>query len=51
MKKCVAIATERKYCKVTLEVRSDNLPAQMLYKSMGFKDSNPSMYFWTKELF
>ena len=50
LEKCVALASERKYCKVTLEVRSDNLPAQMLYKSMGFKDSNPTMYFLTKEL-
>ena len=50
MEKCVDIAKERTYCKVTLEVRSDNYPAQMLYKSLGFKDSVPNMYFWTKEL-
>jgi ribosomal protein S18 acetylase RimI-like enzyme len=50
MEKCIAIAGERKYCKVTLEVRNDNYPAQMLYKNLGFKESTPAMYFWTKEL-
>jgi ribosomal protein S18 acetylase RimI-like enzyme len=38
------------YCKVTLEVRDDNLNAKELYKSLGFKDTEPKMHFWTKTL-
>lgn len=34
------------FCKVTLEVRHDNLKAQNLYKSLGFSECNPPMYFW-----
>jgi GNAT superfamily N-acetyltransferase len=44
------IAIEKKYCKVNLEVRNDNLVAQHLYKKMGFQESNPPMFFWTKFL-
>jgi ribosomal protein S18 acetylase RimI-like enzyme len=44
------IASERKYCKITLEVREDNRVAQALYKSLGFGDCQPPMYFWTKQL-
>ena len=50
MVKCNAIAYDRKYCKVTLEVRRDNLIAQSLYKNLGFKDSEPVMHYWTIEL-
>lgn len=45
-----SIAKERKYCKITLEVREDNTTAQNLYKELGFKDAEPKMHFWTKEL-
>jgi ribosomal protein S18 acetylase RimI-like enzyme len=34
------------FCKVTLEVRHDNPNAQNLYKSLGFSECNPAMYFW-----
>jgi len=34
------------FCKVTLEVRYDNPNAQNLYKSLGFSECNPSMFFW-----
>ncbi|MBN2522733.1 MAG: GNAT family N-acetyltransferase [Bacteroidales bacterium] len=34
--------------KITLEVRKDNTTAQALYKNLGFGDSDPVMYFWTK---
>jgi ribosomal protein S18 acetylase RimI-like enzyme len=44
------IAKERKYGKITLEVRQDNLVAQPLYRSMGFEDCDPRMLFWTKTL-
>ena len=45
-----AIAKERNYCKITLEVREDNLAAQNLYIELGYKDVIPKMHFWTKEL-
>lgn len=48
MEKCIDIACERNYCKVTLEVREDNNRAKTLYKSLGFNDSSPVMHFWTK---
>ena len=47
----IRIAKEELNCsKITLEVRDDNRIAQQLYASLGFKDSNPPMYFWTKYL-
>lgn len=50
MEKCIEIAKERKYCKVTLEVRDDNDNAKKLYESLGFKDTEPVMRFWVKEI-
>lgn len=50
VQQCINIATERKYCKVTLEVRADNGAAKYLYTGLGFKESEPVMHFWTKEL-
>jgi ribosomal protein S18 acetylase RimI-like enzyme len=50
LEKCIDIARERDYCKVTLEVRDDNIHAQALYKSLGFKDCEPVMHFWTNVL-
>ncbi|MGC8824572.1 MAG: GNAT family N-acetyltransferase [Bacteroidales bacterium] len=50
LERIIAIARERNYCKVTLEVRHDNLPAQHLYRELGFADTEPPMYFWTKWL-
>lgn len=50
MQKCIAIARERGYCKLTLEVRDDNHAAKALYKSLGFRDCEPLMHFWTKTL-
>ncbi|HMC11514.1 MAG TPA: GNAT family N-acetyltransferase [Pirellulaceae bacterium] len=37
-------------CKVTLEVRSDNARAMGLYRSVGFKSSEPETYFWTQKV-
>jgi ribosomal protein S18 acetylase RimI-like enzyme len=45
-----SIARERKYCKITLEVREDNFSAKMVYTELGFEDTEPKMHFWTKEL-
>jgi len=50
MVKCIDIAKERKYCKVTLEVRDDNTNAKALYQNLGFENTEPKMHFWTKEL-
>ena len=44
------IAKERKYGKITLEVRDDNYTAQQLYYDQGFTEGKSKMYFWTKEL-
>lgn len=41
---------KNQYCKVTLEVRTDNPIAQQLYKSLGFRDCEPIMHFWEKAL-
>ena len=46
----VDLAVQRDCCKITLEVRSDNPPAQKLYENCGFKPCEPDMYFWTKLL-
>jgi ribosomal protein S18 acetylase RimI-like enzyme len=50
IEKCIAIARERSYCKITLEVRDDNVVAKKLYESLEFKDCEPVMHFWTKVL-
>lgn len=44
------IAKERKYYKITLEVREDNFAAKALYTELDFEDTEPKMHFWTKEL-
>ena len=46
----VDLAVQRDCCKITLEVRSDNPPAQKLYENCGFKPCEPDMYFWTRLL-
>ncbi len=43
-------AEELGHCKVNLEVREDNMVAQRLYQELGFADSEPPMWFWTKAL-
>jgi len=50
MERCIDIASERKYCKITLEVRYDNSNAQKLYRSLGFDETVPVMHFWSKAL-
>jgi len=37
-------------CKITLEVREDNLKAMALYRQRGFSAGKYPMYFWTKML-
>jgi len=50
MVQLVHISRERDYCKITLEVREDNVAARSLYQSLGFEECEPKMYFWTKTL-
>lgn len=50
MQQLVSISEERKYCKMTLEVRADNGSAQVVYKKFGFESCEPTMLFWTKNL-
>jgi len=50
MERLIEISVERSYCKITLEVREDNILAQGLYRSLGFEECNPNMLFWTKKL-
>ena len=50
MQELITISKERKYGKITLEVREDNHVAQGLYKSLGFEECKPNMLFWTKKL-
>jgi len=50
IQKLIEISEERKYCKITLEVREDNITAQALYKSIGFDECEPKMYFWNLPL-
>ncbi|MBP1618506.1 MAG: GCN5-related N-acetyltransferase [Bacteroidetes bacterium] len=50
IEKIESIASERSCSRVTLEVRHDNVVAQELYKSVGFADTEPPMFFWRKYL-
>jgi len=50
MEQLVSISREHDYCKITLEVREDNVAARSLYQSLGFDECEPKMYFWTKTL-
>jgi len=50
LEKIISIGVERKYCKVTLEVRDDNTRAMQLYQNLGFANTKPGMHFWTKYL-
>jgi Acetyltransferases len=50
MEKLTEIAQERAYCKISLEVRSDNDAAKKLYNSLGFEECKPNMHYWEKLL-
>ena len=43
-------AVEMGCSKVTLEVRADNHNAKYLYNNLGFNDSDPRQYYWSKYL-
>lgn len=40
------IAADNGCCKLCLEVRHDNIPAQACYRAEGFEDDTPPMYYW-----
>jgi len=50
MDKVFEYARENDFCKVTLEVRNDNHGAQKLYREAGFKECEPPMHFWEREI-
>jgi ribosomal protein S18 acetylase RimI-like enzyme len=50
LERIIEIAKEKDYCKVTLEVRTDNINAQGLYKSLGFIECKPVMHYWEKKV-
>ena len=43
-------AQKRNCGRITLEVRTDNFPAQNLYKDLGFSEPPPGMFYWRKYL-
>ena len=43
-------AEKRNCSRITLEVRKDNIPAQNLYKDLGFSEPPPGMFYWRKYL-
>ncbi|MDR0509748.1 MAG: GNAT family N-acetyltransferase [Rikenellaceae bacterium] len=43
-------AARRGCCRITLEVRNDNIIAQRLYRSEGFDETHPRHYYWRKYL-
>lgn len=50
LEKIASAGKERNCCRLTLEVRKDNVVAQKLYKSEGFDDTDPPMFYWRKQL-
>lgn len=43
---------KKKNCsRISLEVRHDNATAQNLYKSIGFVETDPPMYYWCKYIY
>ncbi len=44
------LAAQGGCCKVSLEVRTDNVVAQGLYRSVGFGEVTPDMLFWVKKI-
>lgn len=50
MERIILEAKDRNCSKVTLEVREDNIVAQNLYYNLGFKDCEPPMKYWVKEI-
>lgn len=43
-------ARRRGCCKITLEVRADNVPAQEVYRRVGYQSTSPETFFWSRPL-
>ncbi|MCL1822556.1 MAG: GNAT family N-acetyltransferase [Prolixibacteraceae bacterium] len=50
MNALIEVAEKRSCSRITLEVRTDNMPAQNLYRDLGFHALNPDMFYWRKYL-
>jgi GNAT superfamily N-acetyltransferase len=50
LEEIINFAQQNGFCRVSLEVREDNLTAKSLYRKMGFSDCVPRMMFWEKKL-
>ncbi len=50
IRKAIDTARLNGCCKLTLEVRHDNLSAQKIYADAGFCDTEPPMHYWEKQL-
>ena len=46
----ISYAKQQGYCRISLEVRTDNVKAKNLYRTLGFQPCNPEMLFWQREL-
>lgn len=43
-------AEENGFCRINLEVRTDNQKAMHLYRKFGFQECTPKMFFWQKQI-
>jgi GNAT superfamily N-acetyltransferase len=50
METLVGLAEEKNCSRISLEVRKDNPAAQHLYRTLGFKEADPEMFYWRKIL-
>ena len=50
MKKIAEKVFKLGYCKITLEVRADNITAKKTYLKSGFSPCEPPMEFWVCNL-
>lgn len=50
LNRIIEYAEEHDYCRLSLEVREDNVKAKALYQKLGFKPDEPNMLFWEKDL-
>jgi ribosomal protein S18 acetylase RimI-like enzyme len=48
--KIVEHSLQKKYKRITLEVRKDNIPARQLYQKQGVAPGNPPYEYWVREL-
>jgi ribosomal protein S18 acetylase RimI-like enzyme len=49
MNELLNYAEKNGFCRVNLEVRTDNSNAKALYQKLGFAECEPSMHFWERK--